>query len=369
MTDIVLSAGEPSGDWLGGKLAESLLRLRPDLQIAGLGGNCMRQAGVEMLADCEPLAAMGYWDVAARLPSILRLRRLLLGEIHRRRPKLFVGIDAPDFNLGIAAAAKRAGIATAHYVAPSVWMWRGGRLKNIRRAADKVLCLFPFEPEAMMAGGIAAEFVGHPAAFESIPDKTEARRRLGLGENNPLIALMPGSRTAELNLHLPLFAETMPLLQKRHAEMEFIAAAADHKSAARMRESLPSAKVAVGDAMTALAAADAGLIKSGTSTLQAALAQTPLAVVYRMSSPAFLFARFHRFRLPFFSLPNILCGHFAAPELLQQEATPAMVQKQLSRLLEDTSARRRQLAALQTIRPRLSAPGQDAPAKAALTLL
>ena len=109
MTDIVLSAGEPSGDWLGGKLAESLLRLRPDLQIAGLGGNCMRQAGVEMLADCEPLAAMGYWDVAARLPSILRLRRLLLGEIHRRRPKLFVGIDAPDFNLGIAAAAKRAG--------------------------------------------------------------------------------------------------------------------------------------------------------------------------------------------------------------------------------------------------------------------
>ena len=220
-----------------------------------------------------------------------------------------------------------------------------------------------------MAGGIAAEFVGHPAAFESIPDKTEARRRLGLGENNPLIALMPGSRTAELNLHLPLFAETMSLLQKRHAEMEFIAAAADHKSAARMRESLPSAKVAVGDAMTALAAADAGLIKSGTSTLQAALAQTPLAVVYRMSSPAFLFARFHRFRLPFFSLPNILCGHFAAPELLQQEATPSAVQKQLSRLLEDAPARRRQLAALQTIRPRLSAPGQDAPAKAALTLL
>lgn len=369
MTDIVMASGEASGDRLGASLAAELRRLRPSVRIAGIGGDAMRRAGVEILADFAPLAVMGYWDAARRLPQILSLRRRLLSEVLlRRRPKLFVGIDAPDFNLGVATRARAAGIKTAQYVSPSVWMWRGDRIHKIARAADAVWCLFPFEPAYYKNANVRAIFVGHPDAEAAPPDKVSARRELQISDDEKVIALMPGSRASELRHHLPLFAETIRLLQK--PQRRFIAVAADSVAAKKMRAALPQTEVRTGAAAEVLRAADAALIKSGTSTLQAALAHSPMVVAYKTSFPAYCAARTRRFYLPFFALPNILCGRFVAPEMLQREATPKMLARQMQRILEDESCRAAQISAWSEIREQLSAAGgAKTAAKAALAML
>ncbi|MGU9951537.1 MAG: lipid-A-disaccharide synthase [Gammaproteobacteria bacterium WSBS_2016_MAG_OTU1] len=367
MTDVILSAGEASGDALGAALATQLRRLIPNIKIAGIGADKMQQAGVELIASCAPLSVMGYWDVAVRLPSILALRRQLLAEIHRRRPTLFIGIDAPDFNLGVAAAARQSGIKTVQYVAPSIWMWREKRINKIRQAVDAVWCLLPFEPAIYKKLGVAAEFVGHPLASMPQETKTTARKQLNIADDCQLIALMPGSRATELNLHLPLFAETIKLLQA--PRRKFIALAADDSSAKQIRDSLPFADVQIANSMQILAAADAGLIKSGTSALQAALTQTPMLIVYKMSAVAYMLGDLRDFYLPFFGLPNILSGRFVVPELLQEHARADNVAKQMEKILTDENKRNRQIAAMAKIRQSLSAVGDDAAAKAAAAML
>ncbi len=368
MTDSVMASGEASGDRLGAALAAELRILRPSVRIAGIGGDAMRRAGVEIFADRAPLSVMGYWDAARRLPQILSLRRRLVSEILRRRPRLFVGVDAPDFNLGAAARARAAGIKTAQYVSPSVWMWRGGRIRKIAHAADAVWCLFPFETAYYKNSGVRAIFVGHPDADAAPPDKFSARRALQIADGEQLIALMPGSRDAELRQHLPLFAETIRLLQT--PQRRFVAVAADSAAAEKMRAALPQTEVRTDAAAEILRAADAALIKSGTSTLQAALAHSPMVVAYKMSLPAYCAAAARRFYLPFFALPNILCGRFVAPEMLQREATPELLARQMRRILEDENRRAAQIAAWSEIRERLSASGgARAVAKAALAML
>ncbi len=357
-----MSAGEASGDRLGGALAAELRRRRPDLHIAGIGKEAMQNAGVEIIAPSDALSVVGHWDVLGRLPKILALRRRFLAEIRRRQPRLFIGIDAPDFNLGVAAKARGWGIKTAQYVSPSVWMWRGGRTEKISRAADEIWCLFPFEPAAYSGSGAQARFVGHPDAARAV-DKTEARRKLQTAPDEKLIALLPGSRDSELRMHLPLFAEVMRAMPGRR----FIAAAADENAAAQIRAALPGAQTHAGMAEDILAAADIALVKCGTAVLQAALAQTPAAAVYVLPRMAYFLASRREFRLPFFSLPNILSERFVVPEFIQSEARAPEIAKYLTRLLEDEQLCAAQLDAFAVLRKQLIS--EQSAADAALEML
>ncbi|MDM5148038.1 lipid-A-disaccharide synthase [Candidatus Persebacteraceae bacterium Df01] len=373
MTDIVMAAGEASGDWLAAQLANDLRRLRPDIHIAGVGGPLMRAAGVELLADCAPLSVMGYWDAIKRLPAILSVRRRLLAAIQNRRPALFIGIDAPDFNLGVSQRAHSWGIKTAQYVSPSVWMWRANRIQNIRLAVDSVLCLFPFELAYYEKSGVTAHFVGHPAAKTPVPDRARARAALSISDNERVIALMPGSRSTELRQHLPLFAETIRRLSEisetARKNGRLIALATDELSAKNIRIGLPSVEVRVGATQEILAAADVAMVKSGTSTLQAALLGVPMVIVYKLSTVAHAVGAWRQFRLPFFGLPNILCGRFVVPELLQNEFQPVTVATELKRLLEYEQYQTSQTAAFTDIRQRLANVEEMAAAKATLAML
>lgn len=365
---VFLSAGEESGDKLGAALAAELLRIRPDVQLFGVGGRRMAAAGVELLADCAPLSVMGYWDVVKSLPAILAVRRRLLAHIKKSPPALFVGIDAPDFNLPAARVARACGAKSVQYVAPSVWMWRRRRLRTIGRAVDGVWCLLPFEKKAY-AGHAPAIFVGHPAAQRQLPSRLTARQRLGVGEEEELIALLPGSRRAELARHLPLFAETVERLRspsRRSPPRRFVLAAASAEAEGRMARALPGALVASFD--DALAAADVAIVKSGTATLEAAFAGLPMVVVYRLSTLAYWAARWRKFSLPYFALPNILCRRFVVPELLLDEATAARTAAETERLLACAARRENMRVVFAGLRGLFSAPEKTA-ADAAAALL
>ena len=364
MTDVMLACGESSGDKLGGELAAELLSKQPSLRIAGVGMEMMRKPGVEIIASGDVLSVMGYVDVLPRLPSILSLRHTLLKEIRRRRPRLFIGIDAPDFNLRIAAEARAMGVKTVQYVSPSVWMWRRERIHKIARAVDAVWCLLPFEPSYYEAEKVAAVFVGHPLAKTQPPDKTLARAQLNLSTDEKIIALMPGSRLTELQRHLPLFAE----ITRRMSDIRFIAIAANATCRLSIQQALPNVQIFDGDAMNIIPAADAALIKCGTSALQCALAKTPMVIVYKISRLAAFIGARYPFLHPFFALPNILSGRFVAPELIQDEAQADEVAGCLRRTLEDEQHRAQQIAAYDQIRHQLTAASTTA-ADCALDML
>lgn len=330
---VSLCAGEASGDRLGAECIEAIRGWRPRARFYGVGGAQMRACGMEVVADYEALAVMGYWRAAAQMPAILRARRKLLRRMAADAPDLFIGIDAPDFNLRIAPYARRA----AQYVAPSVWMWRRRRMGAIRRAVDSVWCLLPFEAEVYRRAGMAAEYVGHPAARAEYPARAAARRRLGVAAEAEVIALLPGSRGGELAQHLSLFGEAARRLAAAGAGRRFVAAAHSAAAAGRMRAALPG--VVVGELADVLAAADAAVVKSGTVALEAAMAGLPFVMVYQMSAAAYALVRFKRFYLPFFCLPNILARRFVVPELIQDAATAESIVGEVARLLQDGAAR------------------------------
>lgn len=359
---VFLLAGEVSGDKLGAMLAAELRRHCPSVRLQGVGGAAMAAAGVDVVADYRPLAVMGYWDALLSLPAIIRLRWRLLRRLRRCPPTLFIGIDAPDFNLSIAGWLRRRGVKTVQYVAPSVWMWRRRRLRRIARMVDAVWCLLPFEPAVYTCAGIPAVHVGHPAAGRRLPSRRDARRRLGCDDDAVVIALLPGSRKAELRRHLPLFAEVVERL--RRANRHFVVAAADDAAAAAMHSALKDSGVGTLDDV--LAAADFAVAKSGTVTLEVALAGTAMVVVYQASLPARWAVRWRRFALPFFSLPNILTGRFVVPELLLAEATAGRIAQVSEDILADENRRRRQHDAFAEIEHGLVAKQSAAAAAAAM---
>ena len=368
---VIVSAGEPSGDALAAGMIRELRALSPEVSISGIGGPAMRAAGAELIRDFAPLSVMGHWDALRNFPAILSLRGALLSHIRRVRPSLFVGVDAPDFNLGVAAAARKLGARTAQYVSPTVWMWRRDRVAGIARAADEVWCLFPFEPPFYAGSRATARFVGHPAADFPLLERDEARRRLGLElERRPVVALFPGSRAAELRRHLPLFAEAL----RGRDDLRVIAAAADASSAAAMRAGLAGVSADVcerpaGGAREIFAAADAALVKSGTAALEGALCLTPMAVVYRLGPMGEFLRRLFRFDLPFAALPNILAGRFAAPEFLLREASAGNLRVALGRILADESRRSRMREIFAGLRSVLARGGSRRAARAALEML
>ena len=350
-----LVAGEASGDLLGAGLARALRARYPDAHLAGIAGPEMQAAGVASWAPMEQLSVMGLAEVLRHLPGLLRLRRGLLGAFQRFRPHVVVGIDAPDFNLGLERRLRARGLRTMHYVSPSIWAWRPGRVHTIARAADEVLCLLPFEPDLYAAHGVPARFVGHPMADDIPlqPDHHAARSELGVGDDGEgaVVALLPGSRHGEVERVGALLAAAAGVLAARRPGIRFVAAMASPSLrqlfSAQLAQHAPGARVQLveGRSRTVMAAADIVLLASGTATLEAALLKRPMVVAYRVAPVTAGIVRGLRLmKTERFALPNLLAGEMLVPELIQDAATPERIAHEAAALLDD-APRRARLAA------------------------
>ncbi|HNV82876.1 MAG TPA: lipid-A-disaccharide synthase [Arenimonas sp.] len=324
-----LIAGEASGDQLGAGLIAEIKKRHPDAEFVGIGGDLMRQAGLTAWHDSQELAVMGLAEVLKHLPRLLRLRHAIFERILDWQPDVFIGIDAPDFNLGLEKKLKRKGIKTVHYVSPSIWAWRESRAKKIADSADRVLCLFPMEPPIYARYGVAADFVGHPIAdrFEIEPDQSAARKLLKLPQDRKILAVLPGSRRSEIQRLLPVFLDALSLLQQNHPDMAFVIPAAN-KSCLDVIESLlknrsiGNLQVIDGQSHQAMIASDAILLASGTAALEALLAKRPMVVAYRISALTYFIVKaFGMMKIDYYSLPNVLANEAVVPELMQSNCT------------------------------------------------
>ncbi len=324
---IGLVAGEASGDMLGAHLMQALAARRAGLQFEGVVGPRMLQVGARALFSSERLAVNGLADVLVHLPGLLRMRRQLVRHFQSRPPAVFVGIDAPDFNFGLEARLKAAGIPTVHFVSPSLWAWRPERIEGIRAAVSRMLVVFPFEQEIYERAGIPVSYVGHPLADElpMQPDMTGARRTLGIPEGMPVVALLPGSRMGEVQRLAPIMLEAARHIRQRSPQAHFVLAAAPGQAARWLQAKargldLPLTLV-VGRSIEAMTAADVVLLASGTATLEAALLKKPMVIAYIIPWLTKVWVK-NKLLLPYVGLPNILSREFVVPELIQDQATP-----------------------------------------------
>jgi lipid-A-disaccharide synthase len=326
--NIGMVAGETSGDLLAALLLDGLQAQWPDLTAAGIGGPQMAKRGFKAWWPHDKLSVHGYgWDVLLRYREIVGIRRQLKARLLEQGPAVFVGVDAPDFNLDLEADLKAQGIKTVHFVCPSVWAWRAERLEKMRRSVDHVLCLFPFEPALLRRYGIAATYVGHPLAnvIPMVADRAQARAQLGLGGQDRMVAILPGSRKSEIK-HLALrFFEAAALIKIAQPATKFIVPAVPFlkiqlETIARSCGMAQHLQIVEGQSHTVLAACDVTLIASGTATLEAALYKRPMVIAYRMGWLSWQLMCRKRLQ-PWVGLPNILCGDFVVPELLQDAAT------------------------------------------------
>lgn len=374
---IAVVAGEASGDQLGAGLIRALRARLPDAVFEGIGGAGMQAAGCRSLYPLEALSVMGLTEVLGRFVKLLRLRRALARHFLANPPDLFIGIDSPGFNLGLEERLKRAGIRTLHYVSPQVWAWRGWRIRQIRRAVDHMLVLFPFESGYYRSQDVPVTFVGHPLAdeIEAAPDRAEVRARLKLQTDGPVIALLPGSRASELKAHSDLFVRTALWLSRRHPGMHFIAPFVNRETRLIFEQAvkrqaawdLPLTRLH-GHSHEAMGAADAVLLASGTAALEALLLRRPMVVTYRVSLPSYLLIRLLA-RIEHYAMPNHLAGRALVPELVQFDATPDKLGAAVEQCLADTTKTRETLAAYDDIAQRLRRGANERAAEAVLALL
>lgn len=366
-------AGEASGDLLGAGLIEAIRARIPDATFEGVAGSRMQASGCEPLEDSEALAVMGLVEPLKELPRLLRLRRMLLERWRNAPPDVFVGIDAPEFNLGLARRLKQAGIATVQYVSPQVWAWRQRRVTRIGRAVDTVLCLLPFEKTFYDRHGVNAVVVGHPLA-DRLPDDVDrdaARAELGIGAG-PVVAVMPGSRRGEVTRLGPVFARTSALLAEQD-DITFVAPMANPTArrlfAGHLDAEAPGLDVTLldGDAPRAIMAADVVLLASGTASLQTALLQRPMVSAYRVAAGTYFLARaFRLLKVPHFTMPNLLTEEPLVPEFLQYDATPDALANAVSALLNDDARRRHIETVFAGLRDRLSLGADERAADAVI---
>lgn len=342
-------AGEASGDFLGAHLIRALRERVPQAAFVGIGGPRMEAAGLESWYPMERLAVRGYVEVLRHLPRLFLMRRRLAQRLLAARPRLFIGVDAPDFNLSLERRLKRDGIPTVHYVSPSLWAWRGGRMKSIAASVDKMLVLFPFEEPLYRSVGVPVTFVGHPLADATgDTDLTEAaREQLRLPPGRKAITLLPGSRQSELRYMARTFVRTAKLIAARQPAVHFLVPLASRETRSIFEEAIYAAgatdlpmTVLFGHARDAIAAADVVLVASGTATLEAALARKPMVITYKMSGLTFRLMKRMRY-LPWVGLPNIIAGAFIVPEILQDDATPENLAQAVLNSLNDPVVARR----------------------------
>ena len=334
-------AGEASGDLLAGLLMDGLQARWPTLTAGGIGGPSMAARGFDAWWPSDTLAVRGYVEVLRHYRGIVAIRRQLKQRLLRDAPDVFIGVDAPDFNLDLERDLKHAGIRTVHFVSPSVWAWRAKRLARIRASADHVLCLFPFEPALLQAHGVAATYVGHPLAgvIPMHADRAGARQTLGLAPQAQVVALLPGSRVSEIRYLARRFLDTAALLHRQRPALKFVLPAVPALLPALTRVVQASGlaghvQILSGQSHLALAACDVTLIASGTATLEAALFKRPMVIAYNMHWLSWQIMRRQRLQ-PWVGLPNILCREFVVPELLQDAATPVAMAAQVALWLDD----------------------------------
>jgi lipid-A-disaccharide synthase len=364
--DLGVVAGEASGDLLGAHFVRALKQTHPDLRAAGIAGPRLVDAGVAAIYPSEKLAVNGYVEVLRHLPELLWIRSRITRYFLHERPRVFVGIDAPDFNFTLEAKLKRAGIPTVHFVSPSLWAWRPERIHRIKQAVSHMLVVFPFEEQIYRDAGIPVSYVGHPLAdvIPLEPDTVAARASLGLA-TGPVVALLPGSRLSEVSRHARLMLDAAALVRQRHHEAQFVLPAANEAAARLIRQaaqgfSLPL-HVLDGQSHAALAACDVALVASGTATLEAALFKKPMVITYRVPAlTAYLMRK--KALQPWIGLPNILAREFVVPERVQEAATPENLAHDALAWLDDVPRRR---AAIETFRAMHLSLRQDASARIA----
>jgi lipid-A-disaccharide synthase len=370
--EILIAAAEASADLHAARALEELRRLRPALRAFGLGGPLLRAAGLQALYDAEELSVMGIAEVLPKIPRILAILQGLTRAASERRPRVALLVDSPDFNLRLAVRLKRLGVRVVYYVSPMVWAWRRGRARKIARAADRMLCILPFEERVYQGSGVSARFVGHPLAGRPEPGPPERyRAALGLDAARTTVAMLPGSRPSELRRLFPPMLEAAERIRARHPDAQFVVPVAATLREEALRPYLAGhaaldVKLVPGKAEEAVGASDAALVKSGTATLETALMMRPMVVVYRLSWLSYFVAKL-LVRVAHFALVNILAGRRLVPELMQRDASPERMAGEIERLLADPQARREQLAGLAEVRASLGEPG--APRRVAEELL
>lgn len=342
-------AGEPSGDLLGSHLIESLRERLPHARFTGIGGPRMQAAGMEVLYPLEKLAVRGYVEVARHYFEIAGIRRRLAARLLADPPALFIGVDAPDFNLGLEARLRSAGIPTAHYVSPAIWAWRSRRMREIKRAVDRMLVVFPFEAALYEQVGVPVTYVGHPLAdvLSGVPGRAAMREQLRLPAAAKVIALLPGSRVSELEQMAGLYVDTAARIAAAVPDAVFLVPLVSRATRELFETALYRRQtgelnltVLFGHAHEAMGAADVVLAASGTATLEAALIGRPMVITYRMPRLSWWIMKRQRYQ-PYVGLPNILAGEFIVPEFLQDEATPENLSQALLNLLFDNTVRTR----------------------------
>ena len=338
---MALVAGETSGDLLAGLLLDGVQARFPGASTFGIGGPQMARRGFNAWWPSDKLAVRGYVEVLRHYREIVGIRKQLKQRLLQQKPDLFIGVDAPDFNLDLERDLKAAGIKTLHFVCPSVWAWRMERLEKIRRSVDHVLCIFPFEVALLEQHGIAATYVGHPLAqvIPLVPDRAAARAALGLAEQDQVVAMLPGSRASEIKYLALRFFQAAALMHQARPAIKFVVPAMPAlqvaiTEAAKQAGVLTQVQIVTGQSHTVLAACDATLIASGTATLEAALFKRPMVIAYNMNWLSWHIMRRKKLQ-PWVGLPNILCQDFVVPEFLQDAATPPALASAVLAWLDD----------------------------------
>ncbi|HEY3521221.1 MAG TPA: lipid-A-disaccharide synthase [Rhodanobacteraceae bacterium] len=364
-----LVAGEDSGDQLGAELIGALRAIHPQARFVGVGGPRMREAGFEAWHDISELSVMGLAEVLTSLPRLLRLRASVAKRLIALKPDVFVGVDAPDFNLGLERKLKRAGIRTVHYVSPSIWAWREKRAAKIGQSADRVLCLFPMEPAIYEKYGVDARFVGHPLAdrFPLVSDRETARKELDLAQDAPVLAVLPGSRRSEIQRLGAIFLDAAARVRNEIPDLQIVVPAANARCAAMIRglRGTSGVNLVEGRSHLAMAAADVVLLASGTAALEAMLAKRPMVVAYRISPLTYRVVRgLKLLKTDLYSLPNVLAAHRLVPELMQDECTAEKLATEVLRLLREPGRRALMIGAFERMHLSLHQGGGAAAAAA-----
>lgn len=386
MATIGIVAGEASGDLLGSHLIHTLKKHRPDLEFVGIAGPKMMGEGAKTLFPMESLSVRGYIEVLRHLPGLLKIRKQLLQYFLKNPPDIFIGIDSPDFNFGLERSLKRKGIPTVHYVSPSIWAWRKGRMSKIKRAVSHMLALFPFEPALYEEAGVPVTYVGHPLAdmLPLTPDLKAARENLKLKSNDLVITMLPGSRQSEVRQLADLFVKTAKLILQEQPDVQFLVPLITRETRMIFEQAIYSnqehnnqtdievkplpIQILFGHAHLAMEAADAVIVASGTATLEAALLKRPMVITYRM--PALSWQLLKRMNyLPYVGLPNILAGRFVVPELLQNDATPEKLAEATLKMVSDKALMREIRAEFTLIHKSLRQNSQEKAARAILAYL
>jgi lipid-A-disaccharide synthase len=359
---VLISAGEASGDLYASSLVEALRRRNPALEFFGCAGQRMQRAGVRPVVDAASLAVVGLVEVITHIPRIYREYRKLLRAAEQERPDVAILTDSPDFHLRMARRLKALGIPVIYLVAPQVWAWRKGRLPAMRRNIDQLLCIFPFEPEFFAPHGIDARYIGHPLTRLVKPSapRQELRRRYGIPDGVPVVALLPGSRKGEIERHLPDLIEAVRHIQKASQRLapKFILALPSGDllgSNFKERNSEASIQVLEGQTWDVLACAELALAASGTVTIEATLLGTPMVTFYRVNKLSWWMGR-RLVKVPFFSMVNLVAGRRIVPELIQNDMTAARLAGEALALLDDDSARTSMRSELQLVAKKLAGP-------------